>query len=150
MPDGLSGEEQAIYFSKVRKFFDSYACSRVMERGKKMSEHLTDTNVGNTEYIRKRDAVDAVAFGITIASAFNNETGERIDLFAKENDELWKAIKRIKALPSADVVQVVHARWENYSPVTIKCSRCGHVIQDWRYSECKYCPNCGAKMDRRE
>ena len=53
----------------------------------------------------------------------------------------------IKALPSADVVQVVHGRWENYSPITIKCSRCGHVIHDWRYSECKYCPNCGAKMD---
>ena len=50
-------------------------------------------------------------------------------------------------LSSADVVQVVHARWENYSPITIKCSRCGHVIHDWRYSECKYCPNCGAKME---
>ena len=75
-----------------------------------MAENLPDTNVGNTEYIRKRDAVDAVAFGITIASAFNNETGERIDLFVKENDELWKAIKRIKALPSADVVQVVRCK----------------------------------------
>ena len=62
------------------------------------------------EYIRKADAVDAVAFGITIASAFNNETGERIDLFVKENDELWKAIKRIKAMPSADVVQVVRCK----------------------------------------
>lgn len=50
-------------------------------------------------------------------------------------------------IPAADVAPVVHARWENYSPVTIKCSRCGHVIHDWRYSECKYCPNCGAKMD---
>ena len=63
------------------------------------------------EYIRKQDAVDIAAFGITIASAFNTETGERIDLFAKENDELRKAIKRIHDLPSADVVQVV--RCEN-------------------------------------
>lgn len=55
--------------------------------------------------------------------------------------------KAIEAVPSADVVPVAHARWVNYSPVTIKCSRCGHVIHDWRYSECKYCPNCGAKMD---
>ena len=61
------------------------------------------------------------------------------------NGNLAKA--RIEAEPAADVVAVVHARWENYSPVTIKCSRCGHVIHDWRYSECKYCPNCGAKMD---
>ena len=56
--------------------------------------------------------------------------------------------EQLEALPSADVVQVVHARWENYSPITIKCSRCGHVIPDWRYSECKYCPNCMAKMDK--
>lgn len=61
------------------------------------------------------------------------------------NGNLAKA--RIEAEPAADVVPVVHAKWENYSPVTIKCSRCGHVIHDWRYSECKYCPNCGAKMD---
>lgn len=61
------------------------------------------------------------------------------------NGNLAKA--RIEAEPAADVAPVVHARWENYSPVTIKCSRCGHVIHDWRYSECKYCPNCGAKMN---
>ena len=53
----------------------------------------------------------------------------------------------VDSLPSANVVQAVHAKWENYSPITIKCSRCGHVIHDWRFSECKYCPNCGAKMD---
>ena len=99
------------------------------------------------EYIRKADAVDAVEFGITLASAINIETGERTELFQRENDELREAVKRIKDIEPADVVQVVHARWENYSPITIKCSRCGHVIHDWRYSECKYCPNCGARMD---
>lgn len=62
------------------------------------------------EYIRKQDAVDAVAFGITIASAFNRETGARIDLFANENEELQKAIERIKGLSPADVVPVVRCR----------------------------------------
>lgn len=38
MPDGLNGKAQAIRFSKIRRFFESYACSRVMERRKKMSE----------------------------------------------------------------------------------------------------------------
>lgn len=62
-----------------------------------------------------------------------------------------KAYKEtLQDLPAADVVEVVRGRWENYSPITIKCSRCGHVIHDWRYSECKYCPNCGAKMDGKE
>ena len=99
------------------------------------------------EYIRKADAVDAVEFGITLASAINIETGERTELFQRENDELREAVKRIKDIEPADVAPVRHARWENYSPITIKCSRCGHVIHDWRYSECKYCPNCGARMD---
>ena len=53
-------------------------------------------------------------------------------------------------LSSADVVQVRHARWERYSGITIRCSRCEHVIHDWRLSECKYCPNCGTKMDEEE
>ena len=84
------------------------------------------------EYIRKADAKDALQ-----EKVFHNLT-----------DEFYGAMQAIDELPSADVVQVVHARWENYSPITIKCSRCGHVIPDWRYSECKYCPNCMAKMDK--
>ena len=64
-----------------------------------------------SEYIRKENAVDAVAFGITIASAFNIETGEWTKLFQRENDELREAIKRIHDLPSVDVVPVV--RCEN-------------------------------------
>lgn len=56
----------------------------------------------------------------------------------------------IESLEPADVVPVRHARWERYSGITIRCSRCEHVIHDWRLSECKYCPNCGAKMDGEE
>ena len=67
-----------------------------------------------SDYIRRADAVDAVAFGITIASAFNSETGERIDLFVKENDELRKAIKRIHELPSADVAPMETLKAEIY------------------------------------
>ena len=55
MPDGLSGEVQAVYFSKVRKFFDSYACSRVMERRKKMSEK--EYALRMLDEIRNRDGI---------------------------------------------------------------------------------------------
>ena len=79
------------------------------------------------DYIRREDAVDAVKH----AWAKGVEPSQYIESLE----------------PAADVVPVVHARWVNYSPITIKCSRCGHVIHDWRYSECRYCPNCGAKMD---
>ena len=90
-------------------------------------------------YIEKQAAIDAIP---------KPQVCEYMDEFgAGRNSCAYDAEKAIEAIPAADVVPVEHARWENYSPVTIKCSRCGHVIHDWRYSECKYCPNCGAKMD---
>ena len=98
------------------------------------------------EYIERRAAIDAVAFGITIASAFNKDTGARIDLFVNENAELTKAINRIRDLPSVDVVQVVHAYWidtENYYR-RWRCSACsGHTKE----AHPQFCPFCGAKMD---
>lgn len=87
------------------------------------------------DYIRREDA-----------SNWLKQYGQDV-LHGKYKFSLMYIWKNIMDLPSADVVQVRHGRWENYSPITIKCSRCGHVIHDWRYSECKYCPNCGAKMD---
>lgn len=89
------------------------------------------------EYITKRKAIESADQIIQIDDSGDNTVVEAM--------KAWKVF--IEAIPAADVVPVVHARWVNYSPVTIKCSRCGHVIHDWRYSECKYCPNCGAKMD---
>ena len=129
MPDGLSGKEQAIYFSKVRKFFDSYACSRVMGRRKEMSEHLTDTNVGNIEYIRKADAIDMCGgYG-----------------------DLAYMMSKIKP---ADVAPVVRGRWlpiVSYNN-TYKCSECGRLlvdITDGLKMVAKHYPycHCGAKMD---
>ena len=106
-----------------------------------------------SDYIRRADAVDAVAFGITIASAFNSETGERIDLFVKENDELRKAIKRIHDLPSADIAPVTDSRWVKTDDGA-KCEICGReavyqIVDDhWEYEP--WCPHCGARMDNEE
>ena len=111
-----------------------------------MAENLPDTNVGNIEYIRKADAINCIEH---MTWYHVNKRGQLVD-GATSDTGLYKAkdvYKGLHDIPAADVAPVVHARWENYSPITIKCSRCGHVIHDWRYSECKYCPNCGAKMD---
>ena len=94
------------------------------------------------EYIRKQDAVEALDGKIIVTGH------ENADAVLQYMKDITNKIKSLE--PATDVVPVVHGRWENYSPVTIKCSRCGHVIHDWRYSECKYCPNCGAKMDGEE
>lgn len=83
------------------------------------------------EYVRKQDAVDV----------FNRAVQDVGILDADDIETVFGM------LSPADVAPVRHARWERYSGITIRCSRCEHVIHDWRYSECKYCPNCGAKMD---
>ena len=93
------------------------------------------------DYIRREDAIDA--FNRIKNTLKNPETAHYDTMMFYEIEDVLEDVE------PADVVQVVHARWENYSPITIKCSHCGHVIHDWRYSECKYCPNCGAKRDAR-
>lgn len=98
------------------------------------------------EYIRREDAIGAVEFGITLASAINIETGEWTELFQRENDELREAVERIKDIKPADVVQVVHAYWidtDNYYR-RWRCSACsGHTKE----AHPPVCPFCGAKMD---
>ena len=93
-----------------------------------------------SDYIERQAVIDAL-----------KQQADTMRTWASRYDEqrrgILTAVNIVEDIEPADVVQVVHARWENYSPITIKCSRCGHVIPDWRYSECKYCPNCGAKMD---
>lgn len=53
--------------------------------------------------------------------------------------------------PAADVVQVVHGRWEWIGPYRYNddgmigtCSVCKERLRLFAYN---YCPNCGAKMD---
>lgn len=90
-----------------------------------------------SEYIRREDAVEALDGKIIVTG---HENADAVLQYMKDISN------KIKSIEPADVVQVRHARWERYSGITIRCSRCEHVIHDWRYSECNFCPNCGAKM----
>jgi hypothetical protein len=57
------------------------------------------------------------------------------------------AVKIINQLSREDVEPVVHGRWIEYQiPHIMCCSEC-----DWGtgvQSDFRYCPNCGAKMDK--
>lgn len=62
----------------------------------------------------------------------------------------------LNALPTVDIVEVVHGRWERMVGMMPpeyhgrhKCSCCGVKALDWKFYEelSNYCPNCGAKMD---
>ena len=68
----------------------------------------------------------------------------------------------ISQTPSADVAPVRHGRWiedeRTYPGPGLKnnlCSACGEVAGAWKEGlepgrKWDYCPNCGAKMDRKE
>ena len=62
-------------------------------------------------------------------------------------------LRELRDVPAADVVPVVHGRWE-YNPPTIntygqlKCSICNWWTLDPSVDRSySYCPNCGARMD---
>ena len=87
------------------------------------------------DYILRQDAIDIVAFGITIATAINKYTGERVDLFTKENAELRKAIKRIHDIPSAKVTPVCHCQDCRYAE---SFRWCGSLIMRCTQNNHKY------------
>lgn len=64
------------------------------------------------------------------------------------------ALKFVEQMPSADVVEVVHASWVWGKVCGSKgycCTNCGAGFvgenAEWIAKEHDYCPKCGAKMD---
>ena len=103
-------------------------------------------------------AIAAVEWGITRATLINIETGEKTRLFVEINEELEKAVERIKKLPT---VEPKVSEWlEDSDPgqeygTTWTCRKCMHGIHRpyvWNPYDIgyKYCFNCGAKMEMSE
>ena len=100
------------------------------------------------EYIR-RGAVCA-ALGCENATKYGNKTPEQRDR-SYSTLMLYEIADAIDDVPAADVVPVVHGKWE-YKPVfnfdgqgfpRYFCSACENYETQTR----RFCPNCGAKMD---
>ena len=62
----------------------------------------------------------------------------------------------IESVPAADVVPVVHGRWDDFGRYTfpsgasaVRCTNCGCALteSEYRLNNWNYCPVCGAKMD---
>ena len=76
-----------------------------------------------------------------------------IDLITRRYEQPELCTYEINSIPAADVVEVRHGRWEPGNPI---CPVCGEnkfkdldadVWADWQP---KFCPNCGARMDKKE
>lgn len=63
-----------------------------------------------------------------------------------------EGIEAINSIPAADVVPVVHGRWEQDADGDWYCTNCDEVVaicesgRERTYRK-PYCPNCGAMMD---
>lgn len=72
-----------------------------------------------------------------------------------ENPEI--CTQEINSIPAADVVPVVHGRWDDSGRYTfpggstaVRCTNCGCAltVSEYHLNNWNYCPVCGAKMDR--
>lgn len=78
---------------------------------------------------------------------------EAANLALAEQGFVWdKAKQALASVPAADVVPVVHGRWERDADGDWYCTNCDEVVaicesgRERTYRK-PYCPNCGAKMD---
>lgn len=66
-------------------------------------------------------------------------------------DEYDDVLEIICGMQTADIQPVKHGRWENTNtPNQLRCSNCEiiHLIVQYQHGNIKYCPNCGARMER--
>lgn len=110
------------------------------------------------EYFSREDVMKAVSavYYIGLAEIVRGITEDKV-----YNEKLIEtiadaALEVIKVLPATveDVAPVVHGYWiGSEDNVAVKCSECQteFYIQDLEEiggdEPCKYCPNCGARMD---
>ena len=80
-------------------------------------------------------------------------------LTALQDSDLFNTTERqlraIRELPAADVAEVVHGQWymlDDCANAGLYCSSCGRRVhhEEFAYKKLKskYCPHCGARMDR--
>lgn len=92
------------------------------------------------EYIKREAAFDAIT----------DLAGKAPTRSAYE--AVWKSARVLKKIPAADVVPVVHGRWERDEDGDWYCASCYEVVaicesgRERTYRK-PYCPNCGARMD---
>ena len=71
--------------------------------------------------------------------------------------DAYRVQDAIKTLPASDVVEVKHGEWHllyNCANEGVYCSVCHKKVYKTDYANQKikspFCPNCGAKMDKKE
>lgn len=104
------------------------------------------------EYIEKHKAVNLLTALENEFQQFKPFKGFEHAMYRK----LCETEIAIGKLPAADVVPVVHGRWDDSGRYTfpsgaaaVRCTNCGCALteSEYRLNNWNYCPVCGAKMD---
>lgn len=93
-----------------------------------------------------------------MAEYIKRETAARAVMAAKwvDGSDGAMAMEIVASPPAADVVPVVHGRWDDSGRYTfpsgnaaVRCTNCGCALteSEYRLNNWNYCPVCGAKMD---
>lgn len=99
------------------------------------------------------DYIDRDAFVDDVKTEIINLSMDGLKGTRMPHDELYGFIERIKSQPAADVAPVVHGRWEWHGPcgdsngkfwATCPVCKVRQRLGDYE----RFCPNCGAKMDK--
>lgn len=82
--------------------------------------------------------IDKAALLNTIATEVHYDSERPLEMYAK-------LLSVVNDAPTVDAEPVRHGHWiaEISDEEEYKCSECGDI----EYYTCKYCPNCGSKMD---
>lgn len=79
-----------------------------------------------------------------------------LEITKRTSGDYATAFAEIRKIPAADVVPVVHGRWDDSGKYTfpsgnaaVRCTNCGCALTESEYhlNNWNYCPVCGAKMD---
>ncbi|UNI72458.1 MAG: DNA-directed RNA polymerase [Chaetfec virus UA24_244] len=109
------------------------------------------------EYIEREAALNAIEKMRPDGKMYEHKNGYTTLVCADE------AIDEINNIPAADIAPVVHGRWEETDWVYYDghsecvripkdgylCTACRRVIRKNKFLNSDFCPNCGARMDKR-
>lgn len=94
------------------------------------------------EYIRREDMLNAVEKLDIIPSV------DGMGIPTGAEDFRVQFLGTVLKVESADVVPVVHGKWNKLSYDGFNCNKCGSTFVIMQGKENMYfCPNCGARMD---
>ena len=122
--------------------------------GRLASEPVHDTSFSEL-WTRKLEAIDIAIYAIKMFDKHEADCERCACNLLAERD----ALKEEKLISNADVAEVVHGEWkllDECSNAGVYCSICHKAVyreSAWYknvHIKSKYCPNCGAKMDKED